>query len=460
MKTSDPNLDHRQEWLEAICQQRELPSLSAAVSIAGEVAWKGACGRADLEPARPASPDMVYPLGSISKVFIVTMLMQLVEQGIVRLEDPLVKYLPEYRMTSPFADTPPTTLRQLAAHTSGLPRDAAINFPMNQSLAAWEFSVGQAPLRWYASTEQVLASLPQVALELPPDNAKQYSNLGIMLLGVALERACGQDFRSYMQEHIFAPLGLSSAGFVDEPGAWDARFPTGYGRAPGGGAHFPAPRWQLGGAVYTGGIYATAADLARFCSAFVPGETASPLLRPTSVQRMIHPAAMGDTHLGWWKGRHAGHDNFGHAGAHVGFISTALFIPELKLAVAVQANRWNPIVDTQDSTVVARELLATLIPTAQARLPVFDPAAVDLARYAGSYRLPGDVAGVEVTIQGQGLNFAVRGEISETLALFPVGPHQFGPPGTNFPAVTFLADAASGVTGLSYALFTFHRDRS
>ena len=120
---------------------------------------------------------------------------------------------------------------------------------------------------------------------------------------------------------------------------------------------FTAPRWQLGGAIYTGGIYATAADLARFCASFLPGNRGnafhSPILSAASIRRMIHPAAMGDTNLGWWRGWHAGHANFGHAGAHVGFISAALFVPDLKLAVAVQTNRWNPLFDTNDSTEVA-----------------------------------------------------------------------------------------------------------
>lgn len=459
MKLTDLSLDPLPERLESARQQRGLPSLSAAVCIGDGFSWQGACGWATLEPARLATPETAYPLGSITKVFIVTMLMQLVEQGTVHLEDPLVKYLPEYRVSSPFADTPPTTLRQLAAHTSGLPRDAALNFPMNQSLAAWEFSAGQSPLHWYAPAEEVLASLAQVSLELPPDTAKVYSNLGIMLLGVALERACGQNFRSYIREHIFTPLGMSSAGFVDDDRAWDESFPTGYGRAPNGGAPFIAPHWQLGGAIYTGGIYANGADLAHFCTAFMPGQGESPLLSRASIQRMIHPGAMGDTHLGWWKGSHGGVSNFGHAGAHVGFISTALFVPELKLAVAVQTNRWNPVFDSQDSTAIARELLGELIPAARGLLPIFDPAAVDLDRYAGVYRLPGNAAAAEVTVAGRELRFAVKGEINEILTLYAVGPHQFGPTGTNFPAVTFLVDAYGTVTGLSYALFTFQRER-
>lgn len=456
MQTSFNFMGELADVLETIRQRRDLPSLSGAVTVAGEVVWKGACGLATLEPPRAATSQMVYPLGSITKVFITTMLMQLVERGVVSLEDPLVKYVPEYRVVSPFPNTPPTTLRQLAAHTSGLPRDAAINFPMNLTLGAWEFSDGKAELQWYVSAEAVLASLPTVELELPPDTGKIYSNLGVMLLAIALERACNQDFHEYLTENVFIPLGMTSAGFVDRPGAWDERFPIGYGRSSQGEAPFVAPRWQLGGAIYTGGIYSTAEDLAMFGAAFMRDD--SPILSSPGMARMIHPSAMGDTNLGWWKGWHAGYTNYGHAGAHVGFTSAVLFVPELKLCVAVQTNRFNPVFDTNDSTETARELLAYLNPQMVIDRLAFDPAQVDITSYPGVYRLPGDFASIEVSIQNGLLKAAVQGVEEEPMLLAPVGPHQFGPPGTQFPAITFKADSQGNISSLSYALFEFKRE--
>jgi CubicO group peptidase (beta-lactamase class C family) len=440
--------------LEDLRQKHGLPSLSVAVAVGRDVVWQGATGWTSFSPEIPARPEMVYPLGSVTKVFVVTMLMQLLERGVVALNDPLVKFLPEYGgVHSPFEEKPATTLRQLAAHTSGLPRDAAINFPMNVSLGDWEFSDGRAPLHWYASTADVLASLSSVELELPADTAKVYSNLGIMLLGIALERACGENIRAYMAKNIFTPLGMTSAGFLDEVGAWDERFPCGFGRSLKGEADFVTPHWQLGAAIYTGGIFASAADLARFCAAFA-GEK-SPILRTDSILRMIHPAAMGDTNLGWWRGWHAGHVNYGHAGAHVGFISAGLFAPEFKLSVAVQTNRWNPIFDTNDSTEIARELLAELIPGVERDQPVFNPAAVDLNRYTGKYRLPGNYATAEVSIDQGQLTVVLQGAGVDVqrMLLVPVGPHQFGPAGTNFTVVSFQADASS----LSHAMFRFQR---
>jgi CubicO group peptidase (beta-lactamase class C family) len=278
-----------------------------------------------------------------------------------------------------------------------------------------------------------------------------------MLLGVALERACGQDYRAYIRQNIFKPLGMTSAGFLDDKDAWGESFPLGYGRASAEEALFLAPRWKLGAAMYTGGIYANASDLARFCAAFM--QTPSPILDAESIQRMIHPAAMGDTHLGWWKGWHAGHSNFGHAGAHVGYISAGLFVPSHHLAVAVQTNRWNPVFDSNDSTQIARELIADLIPTLESLRPVFNPADVDLTGYEGVYRLPGDYASIEVTHQPQSKNLrlALQGDPPEIMEVALLAPHQFGPPGSVFPAVTFEANSSGEITRLSYALFQFYR---
>jgi hypothetical protein len=183
----------------------------------------------------------------------------------------------------------------------------------------------------------------------------------------------------------------------------------------------------------------------------------SPILSAASIRRMIHPAALGDTNLGWCKGWHAGYTNYGHAGAHVGFMSAALFVPEFKLAVAVQTNRWNPILDTNDSTEVARELLAQVIPVVRRSQPAFDPATVELGRYTGTYTLPGGYAAAEVAVVDGRLHITLRGVAAEPLRLAPVAPHQFGPPGTTFPSVTFQADAQGAISSMEYALFQFRR---
>ena len=194
---------------EALRQQFGLPGLSVAITLGREIIFEQAFGIADLETQAPLTTEAILPIGSITKTFIATLLMQLVEQGVVSLADPLRCYIPEYPHSA-------TTLRQLAAHTSGLPRDAAVNYPMNYTIGAWPASAGQIPLEWYAPTDVLLASLPTIELETPPDSGKVYSNLGICLLAIALERATGQTIQHLLAERIFAPIGndFQRTGFL------------------------------------------------------------------------------------------------------------------------------------------------------------------------------------------------------------------------------------------------------
>ncbi len=441
-------------YIDALRTEYQLPSISAAVTLGTALIWQGACGFVDLQARRPTTPEHVYPIGSDTKVFVTTALLQLVEQRVVNLEDPVAKFLPEYQVNAPWPNLPPTTLRQLAAHTSGLPRDAAINFPMNFSLGQWAASGGHTPLQWYETTERVLASLSTVQLELPPETGKNYSNLGIMLLGIALGRACGEDIRSYIRRSIFQPLQMESAGWLDDPDAWDERFPTGYARPLSGGEHFATPPWQLNCAIYTGGIYATPTDLAKFVAAQFRRDGLP--LQPDNLLRMRHPSAFGDTTLGWWKGQHAGHANFGHSGAHVGFMTTALAIDALELGVAVATNQFT-LFDNH-ATEIAQKLLAHLAPRAlQARQAVFEPEKVNLAAYTGSYALDGNFAYLTITMKEGQLCFRLDGVESQEMLLAPVGPHQFGLAGNPIPMITFRTRPTGEVVSLNYALFEFRR---
>ncbi|MBN2170042.1 MAG: beta-lactamase family protein, partial [Candidatus Krumholzibacteriota bacterium] len=121
-------LDGLPARVEASRQQDRLVGLSLAIVLDGEIVYRGAFGLADVENGRPATAATIYPVASVTKLFTATMLAQMCERGRVGLEDPLQRYLPECRPAPPFPGMPPTTLRQLAAHTAGLPRDAAVNF--------------------------------------------------------------------------------------------------------------------------------------------------------------------------------------------------------------------------------------------------------------------------------------------------------------------------------------------
>lgn len=457
--------DELSKQIETERQKLNLPGATVAIVRDRDIIYEHAFGYSDLAKKTPASLEQPQPIGSITKVFAATMLMQLVERGVVRLDDPLVKYVPEYKVHSPFQDTQPTTLRQLASHSSGLPRDAPINFWMNYTVAGWIFSSGQVPLQWYAPKEELLRSLATIELDHPPNSGYFYSNLGISLLAIALERAAGIPYEQYIETNILKPLGMAHSGFLNDSN--QDRFPVGYVYVPGSGEPLVAPKWELGVAKYTGGIYATAEDLARFVSLqFQDGPVGgSQILSGDSLRamRMTTGDYSGPDYsagLGWWGNHVAGHHIITHNGGHLGYLATASAMPDMKLGVVVLANRCNPMMDLQTAD-LARAIFEILLPrlSAAEALPPFDPAKIDLQAYVGSYAVPGDYAKIHVDLENGSLYRTVVGTPAPRTQLFPVGQNQFSEAPAQPASQVFYSDANGNVTGLSFALFRFDKTK-
>ena len=115
------------KWVEQHIAHRNAPGLSIAVVYDQEIVWAEGYGYSDLEENVPATPSTVYRIGSITKLFTSTAVLQLRDQGKLRLDDPVSLYLPWFSVRNPFPDAPEITIRQLLTHTAGLSREA--DFP-------------------------------------------------------------------------------------------------------------------------------------------------------------------------------------------------------------------------------------------------------------------------------------------------------------------------------------------
>jgi CubicO group peptidase (beta-lactamase class C family) len=217
-----------------------LPNLVVGVIENGKVAWVKSFGR------EAADEKTVYRIGSITKVFSGLALLQLRDAGKLSLDDRVDRWIPELQVVPPTRDAPPMTIRNIVTHTSGLPRVGALDY------TSYTHAVTEAEL---------LRAVRGVALETAPGARTSYSNLGGALVGIIIARASGESYRSYMQRHLFSPLGMTSTGWT----------PPATGLAVGhlkkSGAYVPAPgSWRFGAAEAAGGIYTTLQDLARFVS--------------------------------------------------------------------------------------------------------------------------------------------------------------------------------------------------
>ena len=154
------------------------------------------------------------------------MLMQLAERGKVGLDDPLVKYIPQYKPVYQ-ENSGPTTLRQVATHTSGLHVDAGKAFWHYLSNFRWVVTKGQEKIVWGVTPKDLLANLNTVEIEYTPNAYPHYSNFGFQLLGIALERATGQPFEKYIKSSILNPLRMNNADF-NLSREQESRFAVGY----------------------------------------------------------------------------------------------------------------------------------------------------------------------------------------------------------------------------------------
>jgi uncharacterized protein YbbC (DUF1343 family)/CubicO group peptidase (beta-lactamase class C family) len=238
----------------------------------GRVIYRKAYGSRALEPKREAMTlDTVFDVASLTKVIVTTTaVMQLVEKGKVRLNDPVVKYLPEFAPNG----KDEITVRQLLTHYSGLEPDLDLKTPWQGKDTAYRMA--------FAETSQD-----------PPGAKFTYSDINFIVLGALVERVSGETLDEYATRHIFAPLKMLRTRFVPPlaPRAgWIQKIaPTQYDENEHmlrGVVHDPTVR-RMGGVAGQAGLFSTGDDLAKFAQALLNG--GGDILSPLSVEKMTTP---------------------------------------------------------------------------------------------------------------------------------------------------------------------------
>ena len=245
--------------LDAAAEADGTGSLSAAVRHGGRTVWTHAAGWADRERGRRADAATVYRVGSISKTVAVVTALRLARRGVLDLDEPVARRVPEIEATVGYADQPRAiTLRDLATHTSGLAREPRIPRLLAGAVDEWE--------------QTLLGAIPATRFAHPPGACFDYSNVGAAILGLAVRRAGGMPYPELVTAEICAPLGLTATGF--RPPADRARLATGYERLADGSISTRDSERQHSGRgfrVPSGGLYSTPSEIAAFGAALDPG---------------------------------------------------------------------------------------------------------------------------------------------------------------------------------------------
>jgi CubicO group peptidase (beta-lactamase class C family) len=310
--------------------------LTVGIVAGPSLVWTNSYGDADAGAKRPAGAETVYRIGSITKQFTGLMLLQLAEQGKVNLTDPVEKYFPEInKVARKYPHAAPVTLVQLATMTSGLSREPGpdptgrLEHHTRGPVSLWE--------------QRVLEWLPLVTYAHEPGTRYLYSNIGYAMLGIALSRAAGQPYTTYVEQHILKPLGMTSTAFELTP-AMRAKVARGYVLRDGKPDSSVADR-ELDGRGYrvpNGALMTTVGDLAKFV-AFELGEGPWIIRKETQDDNFARVySATGTLSSGYGVGFQATRRGtlvaFGHGGSTSGFTSSAQFDRESKTGVIVLRN--------------------------------------------------------------------------------------------------------------------------
>ncbi|GGP06093.1 beta-lactamase family protein [Nonomuraea glycinis] len=370
-----------------------VPGASLAVLSGGEL-HELAGGVLHRGTGVPVTTDSLFLSGSIAKVYTATLVMQLVDAGLLDLDATVVSVLPEFATPDPAA-TATITIRQLLSHTGGLTCDFTFDSGRGDDcLATYVKAAGQ------------------VALDCPPGTAISYSSLGYVVLGRIVEVLTGQTWDQALKDRLLTPLGLGRSVTLPEEAL---RFQVAMshlgdpGRDPD-----PAPAWDLmpRSAGPYGRVIVSAGDLARFAQAHLDGGRgvlsagAVAAMRRREVDSPDKWTVSADGWgLGWTLYDWNGVFGYGHDGAAIGQYAYLRVVPHAGVVVALMTNGGGA---RRLYAELFRELLDEL---AGVRMPdPFGPAAeppvVDMARLVGDYRREGVVVTVAQDDDGARIRYA------------------------------------------------------
>jgi D-alanyl-D-alanine carboxypeptidase len=340
-----------------------IPGAQVAVWHEGRVILSRGYGTAEIEAGRAVEPGTVFRLASVTKQFTAAAIVQLAEEGVLSLDDPLARWVPEY----------PTgghevTLRHLLTNTSGIPNFATVD-------PDWQAKIGE-PL----PPMEALARMSEHDLLFEPGDRFDYSNTGYVLLGIVIERASGMSYDEYVRDALAHRHGFGSLAYCpDTPAPGHA-----HGYRPEEEGSLPALPVSMTNAYSAGALCSTAEDLVRWTQALNRGRIVAPAL----VEEMVTPPEVrtGRTPYGFGLviGSLAGHRRVMHGGGINGFNTQVAYYPEHDLGIAVLYNTSGSP-PARLELLLARAVLGLELPTVVS-LPT--PAEVRAA-YTGTYSLAG-----------------------------------------------------------------------
>jgi CubicO group peptidase (beta-lactamase class C family) len=367
---------------------------SVLVARSSEVILSQGCGMANYELDVPNTPETIFRIASITKQFTALAIVQLQEQGLLNIRETISKYLPNYPETGKNI-----TIHHLLTHTSGIPNYTS--FP-----DYLETMMLPSPV------EKTIAKFKDLPLEFQPGEKFSYSNSGYTLLTYILEKVTGKSYETYLQEHIFHPLGMQNTGY-------DRHSLILKNRAAG----YTADSNGLQNAMYidlsvisgAGGLYSTVEDLYLWDRALYTEK----LVSQSSLDR-IFTADKNEYGYGWVVSTAFNRKQVWHNGGINGFRTSIMrFIDDGVCAIVLSNN------DTVPVEIICQDLAAIVfgekyeLPKERVAIEV-DSQIYDL--YVGEYELTPEFI---ITITKEDRKLFARATGQDKLEIYPESPTKY-----------------------------------
>jgi uncharacterized protein (TIGR03435 family) len=408
-------------------EREHIPGLAVGIYSRGQILLAKGYGLANIELNVAVKPETIFQSGSVGKQFVSAAVMMMVEDGIVGLDDSIVKYFPN----SP-ESWKPILIKNLLSHTSGL---AEYETPERTG------SKGPFYMRLDFTEDELVKKIETLPIEFKPGEKWNYRNTNYVLLGVMIHRVTGKFYADFMQERIFRPWDMRATRLISEADIIPNRS-SGYemNRGKLQNQEWVSPTFN---STADGTLYFNVLDLAKWDEALY----GTSLLQQSSLDRIwtVFPLNDGKPNpahygFGWEITALNGHKLIEHDGAWQGFTCAISRFVDDGLTVAVLANLAGAQPDA-----IAHAVAALLNPALQPKEHkeiALDPKLLDA--YGGKYQLSPDFI---LTITRQGDHLFVQATGQGILPLFPEGERDFFLKAVD-AQITFVTDGHSRATEL------------
>ena len=398
------------------------PGAVVLVAKDGKTIFRKAYGLADVARRVPMTPDMQLRLGSITKQFTSTAILMLVDEGKIKLDDDITRFLPDYPTKGKRI-----TVENLLNHTSGI-----ASFTGKPDYVAHMHEA--------MPVDAMIASFQNDPLDFEPGSRFKYNNSGYFLLGAIIEKVSGMAYADFLAQRIFTPLGMRDTAYEGKQRG-NAVLVTGYSRGPDGFA--PSAPISMTQPFAAGALVSTVDDLARWDAAVSAGR----LLKPATWQRAFAKTTLTDGQVsdygfGWGNGTVRGVPVIAHGGGINGFTTYALRVPSAHVYVAVLRNTDS---GTANPETVATKLAALAIGKPY---PEHTPVTLDektLDAYAGVYRIDEKT---ERIVRREGNRLSIQRPGRPPVLFSAFSPTGFFVPG-ELDTIAFTRNGQGDVTALT-----------